>query len=345
MPQTLPSNPPDQPPAIALLLTPAMRDTLLAPEAQARLAALGTVNAADRDPLTPEMLPALLDGAAVALTGWGTPPLTPELLAVRPKLALVAHAAGSIRKLLPLDAVASGRLRVTHAAAFIADAVAEFVIAQTLGFLRAPHLHDAGLKAGEGWFDLRRRHLGRLLGAMTVGIVGAGYVGRAVIRLFTAFGCRVLVADPQLTADQAGGLGVELVPLDRLLREADIVSLHAPVLPETERMIGARELGLMRDGAILINSARSRLVDQAAQYDTLRTGRIHALLDVFDVEPLPADDPLRTLPNVWLAPHAAGHTADTYKRQGAAAVDDIARFLGGEPLRHEILPRQLATMA
>ncbi|WP_342361849.1 hydroxyacid dehydrogenase [Terrarubrum flagellatum] len=331
-------------PIVAVLLAPAMREMMLTKEAQARLADVAEVRIHDAA-VDAAALPKLLDGASAALTGWGTPPLTAEILAAHPDLRLVAHSAGSIRKLVPLDAVAEGRPRVTHAAQFIAAAVAEFVIAQTLSVLRSPHRHDAGMKAGEGWFDLRERYRGRLLGAMTVGIVGAGYVGRAVIALFKAFGCRVLVNDPQLTAERVQALGVEITSLDDLLKSCDVISLHAPALPETERMIGAHEFALLRDGALFINTARSLIVDQQVQFEALRSGRFNAILDVFDIEPLPPDDPLRGLPNVWLSPHAAGHSADTYALQGGAAVDDIARFLRGEPLRHEVSPAMLATMA
>jgi phosphoglycerate dehydrogenase-like enzyme len=227
----------------------------------------------------------------------------------------------------------------------IAESVAEFVIAQTLSILREPHRHDAGMKAGEGWLDLRQRYLGRLLGAQTVGLVGAGYVGRLVIGLFRAFGCRLLVSDPYLTAEKAAELGVERASLDEVLSGSDIVSLHAPALPETRHMIGAAQLAQLRDGCLFINTARPALVDEAALLAALRTGRFTAALDVFDQEPLPADSPFRSLPNVVLSPHAAGHSEDSHKRQGTTTVDEIRRFLAGEPLRHRVTPAMLATMA
>src|SRR3546814_2041783 len=111
---------------------------------------------------TPDTLPGLAEGAGVALTGWGTPPITAELLARRPALTFVSHSAGSVRRLVPGEAIESGRLKVSHVAIHIAEAVAEFVLAQTLSILREPHLHDAGMKAGKPWFELRERHLGRL---------------------------------------------------------------------------------------------------------------------------------------------------------------------------------------
>jgi phosphoglycerate dehydrogenase-like enzyme len=110
-------------------------------------------------------------------------------------------------------------------------------------------------------------------------------------------------------------------------------------------MIGKREFALMRDGACFVNTARSSLVDQDAMLHELRKGRISAALDVFDEEPLPVTSPLRSLPNVILTPHVASHTINTHLRQGELAVDEVARFVKGQPLRYAVTPEMLATMA
>jgi phosphoglycerate dehydrogenase-like enzyme len=123
------------------------------------------------------------------------------------------------------------------------------------------------------------------------------------------------------------------------------VSIHAPSLPSTRGMIGARQLRLMKDGAALINTARGALVDEAALVEALRENRFTAVLDVYETEPLPDDSPLRSLPNAVLAPHAAGHTHETYLRQGSTAVDATLRFLAGEPLRNEVTKAMLPNMA
>lgn len=329
---------------VAVLLAPEMRRKILSGEAERLLAGLGEIRSAGDEKLTEDRLAELLRGAAACLTGWGTPMLTSSLLVRCPDLRLVAHSAGSVRRLVPDEAIQGG-LQVSHAAIHIAEAVAEFVLAEILLQLRRPDGHDHGMKAGEAWFDLRARHLGRLLGAVHVGLVGAGYVGRLVIGLLRPFGCRISVHDPYLSAGRAAELGVESVPLDTLLSSCDIVSLHAPVLPETRGMIGAAELARLRDGCFFINTARAALVDEAALLAELRKGRFDAMLDVFAEEPLPLDHPFRGLPNLRLAPHAAGHTADTYHRQGLSMVQEIGRLLAGEPLRHPVTPAMLATMA
>jgi phosphoglycerate dehydrogenase-like enzyme len=170
-------------------------------------------------------------------------------------------------------------------------------------------------------------------------------VGRVVIRLVKAFGCRVLVADPLLTSECARALGVERRDLAVLLAESDVISLHAPLLPETRGMIGAAELARLKDGALFINTARAHLVDEAALLKELESGRIHACLDVFTDEPLSADSPFRHLANVTISPHAAGHSAETHLWQGRAMADEIRRFINGEPLHYEISQTMILSMA
>lgn len=335
---------PGETPTVAVVIPSAMRRQILTPETEQQLAGFAKVVSPQGETVTADELAAALDGAVACLTGWGTPPLTGDMLRDHPDLRLVAHTAGSIRRLIPEGAMECG-LRVSHAAGVIADAVVEQVITGALLCLRPLHKIDQEMKSGGEWMELRERYPGRLLGAQTVGIVGAGYVGRLMIRLFQAFGCKVLVADPFLDDQRASALGVERRDVATLMQEADIVSLHAPVLPETEGMVGATELASLRDNGIFINAARSALVDEAALLDELRSGRIMAVLDVFDDEPLPQGSPFRTLANVVISPHSAGHTIDSHFRQGTAMVAEIQRFLHDESLQYEVTPAMLATMA
>ncbi len=332
-------------PVVALLLPIESRQKILAEATEEHLASIATVIAPAAERVTPEDMPILLSEADAALTGWGTPTFSRDDLTSAAKLSFIAHAAGSIHYLGLAEAMTSGRLRVSHAAGLIADAVAEFVVAQAFHHLRGPYRQDADLRAGIEWFEVRRRNLGQLLGAQTIGIVGAGYVGRIVIQLLLAFKAKVLVYDPFLTAKQAAALGGASRSLDDLFEESDIVSLHAPVLPETMRMIGAEQLAKLRDDALFINTARAALVDEAALLAALRQGRLKAALDVFDNEPLSFDNPFKVLPNASLSPHSAGHTIDTYRRQGQALVEEIERFFKGEPLKHEIEKKMLKIMA
>ncbi|MDO3435065.1 hydroxyacid dehydrogenase [Rhizobium sp. CBN3] len=336
----------EQTSVIAVLLTEKTRRMMLDDAATAELNALGEVrwptgaviDAADAD--------RLLQGATACLTGWGTPPFDAATRQRHPQLALVAHSAGSIRTLVPARLFDEG-LRVSHAASKIAASVAEFVVAEALLSMRGIHRLHAQLRGGGEWLDVRAAVPQRLLGARTVGIVGAGYVGRAVMRLLVPFGCRVLVVDPYLDEREAAALGVVSVALEDALVQSEVISLHAPVLPETRRMIGARELALLRPGALFINTARAELVDETALLAEIRSGRIEAALDVFDNEPLPPDSPFRdpALANLTISPHTAGHTEEAHFAQGQAMVDEIGRLLRREPLRHEVTRAMLERMA
>src|SRR5215472_13449105 len=218
-------------PLVTVLIPERWRERVLSAEAAAQLAALAEVRwPAGPDPLGEE-LPGLLGGRGVCLTGWGTPRLTEELLAGLPELKLVAHTAGSVRFLLPADVLKRG-VRVSHAAAVMAEAVAEHVVAQALLSLQGLHVMDARMRGGE-WDTIRESVSRHLLGGQVVGVWGAGRVGREVIRLLRAFRCAILVADPYLDLAAAESLGAELVSLEELFLRADVVSLHAPLLPET----------------------------------------------------------------------------------------------------------------
>jgi phosphoglycerate dehydrogenase-like enzyme len=155
----------------------------------------------------------------------------------------------------------------------------------------------------------------------------------------------VLLTDPFVGAGDPICEHVRLVELDELLRTSDVVSIHAPSLPSTRNMIGARELGLMRDGATLINTARGSLVDEAALIAELQTSRIQAVIDVTDPEIPSKSSPLYDLPNVFLTPHVAGAAGTERLRLGLMAVEEIERFIAGEPLRYAIEPALLERIA
>jgi len=133
--------------------------------------------------------------------------------------------------------------------------------------------------------------------------------------------------------------------LDEIFAQCPIVTLQAPPTKETYHMVGAKQLALLQDGAVFINTARSHLVDEAALLDELRKGRFVAALDVFDQEPLPEDSPFRQLDNVVITPHIAGHSAQARRRQGQEMADEIARFLAGEPLHYPVTVEMLEIMA
>jgi phosphoglycerate dehydrogenase-like enzyme len=332
-------------PRVALIVPSNRLGETYTPEALRELDQFADVRRAEGDSTEiAAQLPKLLAEADACLTSWGTPPLTEEVLSQAKCLRLVAHAAGSVKRLIPENTFERG-ITVCHAANVIADAVVEMTILTILLGLRRVHDMDRALKAGRTWQDAAAISEGRLLSAQTVGLVGLGYVGRKVTRLLSAFGPRILAYDPYLNEADAGALGVERATLTDLFDLSTVVSIHAPITPETHHLVGAAELSRLRDGAIFINCARSWIVDQDALLGELRTGRFWAALDVFDQEPLPVDSPFRTLDNVLITPHRAGHSADTHRRQGLAMIEEVRRFFKGEPLQYQISPEAFARMA
>ncbi|MFJ8741264.1 hydroxyacid dehydrogenase [Embleya sp. NPDC127516] len=292
------------------------------------------------DPTDVETLRAAFGIADVVVSSWGMPRLTGELLAAAPRVGLLAHTGAAITPVVGADAFARG-VRVTQAGQGMARSVAEVALAFTLALLHQTHRYDHALRGGREWETASiapARH--EVLGAR-IGVVGASRTGRAYIEVTRALGARVQVADPTLSAADAADLGVELVELDRLLTTSRIVALHAPSLPATRHLIGARELALLADGAGLVNTARSWLVDERALLAELRTGRIEAALDVYDAEPLPVDHAFRALPNVLLTPHRAAGTVECRRRQGDIVLDEVERYLTGRPLAHEVGPEAL----
>jgi phosphoglycerate dehydrogenase-like enzyme len=318
---------------------------MFTPAALDRLGALGEVTrAAGTRADIAAALPALLSDADVLVTGWGAPPIPETALAGAPRLRLIAHAAGSIKGIVPLAALTGG-IAVCHAAGAIADAVAEMTLLLMLACLRDLRRLDAGMRAGAPWSARPPGYDPRLLAGKAVGLVGGGNVARRALRLLAPFGPTVRLYDPTLTPARAADLGVELADLDDLFRLSEIVSNHAPITPATRHMIGERQLGLLPDGAVFINTARAWAIDQEALLRELRTGRISAALDVFEPEPLPPDSPFRALDNVILTPHEAGHAREARARQGMAMVEEIERFLAGRPLQHQVTAEQYPIMA
>lgn len=208
------------------------------------------------------------------------------------------------------------------------QSVAEWTIGAAIAGLRKFDVFDRQMKTGTKWPNWRGV-AGQLNGS-TVGLVGLGRVGRHVLRYLKPFDVRILVCDPALTPEKATELSVEVVDLHTLLRTADVISLHAPVLPQTKAMIGAHELGLIRDGALLINSARAWLLDNDAFRAEMAKRRFRAYLDVFEPEPPAEEDILRTLDNVVMTPHVAGTTDAMFLRCGRLAIEALRKQLIGQ---------------
>src|SRR5438067_874739 len=333
-------------PNILVLPKPSLYRQLFSRESDTALRGLGRVefHDAERD-LSSHELAERIGEFNVVVTGWRSPKFTDEVLAEAKKLKLIVHSAGSIRFMLDEAAIGNG-FAVSTVAASMAPAVAETTLLFTMLLLRGTHEQDRALKAGEDWMAVKTAGMGEEIAGQKVGMIGAGHVGRAAIGLLGRVGADVYVYDPFLKEDMARQMGAQKIDsLDELLTSCRIVSMHAPATPETHHMIGPRELALMRDGSMFINTGRSWTIDGDALLAELRTGRISAAIDVFDEEPLPVESEYRKLPNVIITPHLGAATVQCRLRQGSMTVDEVRRFVEGQPLKYAVTRAMLATMA
>jgi phosphoglycerate dehydrogenase-like enzyme len=333
-------------PKVALAWAPPLAPFLFGPAQHERLRAVADL--ADPEPLTrfdDARAARLLAEVEILLTSWGCPRIDGAVLARAPRLRAVVHAAGTVKGHVDPACWERG-VQVSSAAAANAVPVAEYTVA-------------AILLAGKRAFRLQRLYrelrgfrlwwnevppLGNR--GRVVGIVGASRIGRLVLERLRPYDFERLVYDPFLRDEDARAFGAERVTdLDELLRRADVVSLHAPLLPETRGLLDRRRLALLRDGAVLVNTARGALVDQTALADELVSGRIDAVIDVTEPEVLPADSLLYELPNVFLTPHIAGALGSETQRLADLALDEIERLTRGEPLAHEVRREDLGRVA
>jgi len=252
-----------------------------------------------------------------------------DLLAAAPRLRVVGRLGVGLDN-IDTDACGARRVAVIPATGANARAVAEYVICAAMLLLRGAYASAADVANG-GW---PRAALsgGREIGGKTLGVVGFGSIGRLVARLGGALGMRVVGFDTQIAATDPAWKdeGVEPASLDALLAGAEVVTLHVPLCDATRHLIDAGRLAQMKRGAVLINTARGGVVDEAALAAALGSGHLGgAALDVFEREPLPAASPLAGCPNLLLTPHVAGITLESNARVSALVAEGVEAVLGG----------------
>jgi phosphoglycerate dehydrogenase-like enzyme len=293
------------------------------------------------EPATHADLLNLLPQADACLTSWGVAQLDAEVIAVAVRLKAVAHMGSSVKRFVS-DALWERDIHVTSAG----PALAEDVAITTLGLMivglkriwpLAQHVREGGWRESPAWPSRELRH-------KVIGVIGASHVGRHLIRLLKPFDVQILLYDPFVTAEQMAEMGAEKVELEILLRRADVVTLHAPAKSDTYHLLDAARLALMKDDALLINTARGTLIDETALVAELSQGRFFAFLDVTDPEPPALDSPLHRLENVVVAPHLAGCIEDC-SHMGAMAVEELRRFFAGEPPLYQIKPDMFSRIA
>ena len=268
---------------------------------------------------------AVLDGAEAAIVG--VEPYTPRVLDSCPSLRIISRT-GVGYDAIDVDAATARGVVVATTPGTNHHSVAEAAVALLLAAMRRIAFADRQMRTS-GW---NPRPYGVELRGQTVGVVGTGLIGKEVVRRLQGWGVRMLLSDvvqDHLFAEQHGARYVER---DELLRASDAITLHAPLLPSTRHLIDESALRTMKPTAYLVNTARGPLVDEAAVARALAEGRLAgAALDVFEVEPLPADSPLLGLDNVTLTQHVAGVTVESMRAMTAMAVDSVVRVLRGEP--------------
>jgi glyoxylate reductase len=272
---------------------------------------------------------------ALAVVGRGIDERTLDLF---PGLKLVANY-GVGYDGVDVAAAAARGVAVTNTPGVLDAATADLTIALILAVRRRVVEADTFLRAGRwGTEWVATTLLGQEVSGATLGIVGLGRIGRAVARRARGFDMRLLYTKrDRLDAADEDELGLDFRPLDELLAECDIVTLHVPLTTETERLIDTRRLALLRDGACLVNTSRGAVVDEGALIDELASGRIRAGLDVFVDEPnIP--DRLRNLPTVVLAPHIGSATRETREAMTRVLVDNIKAAAEGRELPNRVYP-------
>jgi phosphoglycerate dehydrogenase-like enzyme len=258
-------------------------------------------------------------------------PVTAAMIDAAPRLKLIQKIGVGVDA-IDVDHARQRGVTVCNMPGTNTAAVAEMTLALMLACLRRLPTMTRGMRDGSSW-----EHSGAMgdglgeIGGRTVGLVGFGAVPQRLVPALEALGARIVATSRRQRAD------IDFMPLDELLGSADIVSLHLPATAETHRILDAGRIAMMKPGAILINTARGRLVDEAALTAALASGRLAAAgLDVFMTEPVPAENPLLRLPNVVATPHVAWLTRETLRRSLDVALENAARLAAGRPLLHVI---------
>ncbi|MEP7216113.1 MAG: D-glycerate dehydrogenase [Anaerolineaceae bacterium] len=281
-------------------------------------------------PPSPEALRAALAGADAVLS-MVTDRIDGPLLEASPRLRIIANMAVGYDNVDPSVAAAAG-VWLTNTPGVLAETTADMAFALLMAAARNVVASDRDTRAG-GWRTWSpTAFLGQDVFGATLGIVGLGEIGSALARRAAGFKMRVLYSSRTQKAALEAALGVVRVPFEDLLRQADFVSLHTPLTPQTERLMSRPQFALMKRSAVLINTARGRVVDQDALVAALQSGEIAgAALDVTDPEPLPLEHPLFSQPNVIITPHIASASLATRAKMAEMAAENILAVLSGRP--------------
>lgn len=328
---------------ISILVNDRWKEKVFSKAHYSRLGELGKVNIyrGDERFSDREYILDFLKGTEVLITSWESPALDAGMLEACPSLRGVIHAAGSVKPIVTEDFIAR-KIRLASSAVELSRGVAETTLGIAISACKRMFSLSADTKRG-----MWRENFNTITDfyGIKIGVIGAGCAGRWFIKLLGSFCVDICVYDPYLSEDEIHNMGAEKCGLNELMLSCDVISIHAPSVPETFHMINRENLSLIKDGAVLINTARGRLIDEAALIEECRGGRFTAVLDVTSPEPPAADSELRSLPNIILLPHIAGVTTNGVRRIGEHVCKEVKHLLSGEKMECELDLTKLGIMA
>ncbi len=316
-----------------------VRDSFIPPVLAERLEREFSVrwNPLDRN-YTEEELAREIGDAQVCLTGWGNAEITERVLAAAPDLRVIAHTGGTVASLVG-DAVYDRGIKVLSGNEIYARSVGEGVICYMLAALRDIPKYAACVQ-NEGWSAPDWQNEGLL--DQKVGLIGFGAVARYTAEMLRAFGVELFICSGHMTEAEAAAYGAKKASMEEIFASCKVVSLHMAATPATYHQVDARLLSTLQEGALLVNTARGSVIDEAALAKELRKKRFKAILDVYEQEPLPAESPLRGLDNCILIPHMGGPTLDRRKFVTKALLDECRRVLEKGEASYLEIDRQTA---
>lgn len=307
------------------------RDTFITEFSMERLQSLGnvTLNPYERDYTTDELKEAL-KGIDIVFCCWGSAQYNEDLLSAADSLKVIAYCAGSVAG-VATPAVYEKGIAMLAANCVFAESVAESCICYTMVGLRRIEHYSSNVRKGL-WRDVLFYNEGIM--DRTIGLVGFGAIAKKFVEFLKPYRNKILVYSGHLTEEEAKKYGVTRATLEEVFEKSDVVSIHQGLNDRTYHMVKREHLDLMKEGSLLVNTARGAVIDEKELIEVLKTGRINAVLDVFEEEPPAPDSILRKLPNVTILPHMGGPTIDRRQYCVTKLVDDIEKLMAGEKLEN-----------
>ena len=312
-----------------------VRNTFFTPLSKKYIESLGNVtyNPNERN-YTKEELKEALKGIDVVFCGWGSALYDEEILEAADSLKIIAYTAGSLAGVVGED-VYNKNILVLGANCVFAESVAEACVCYTMVGLRKIEKYAKRMRDGL-WKDPQFYNEGIM--DRTIGLIGFGAIAQKFVEFLKPFRVKILVHSGHLTEEEAGKYGVEKATLNEVFEKSDVISIHQSLSERTYHMIGKDQFDLMKEGSLLINTARGPVLNEDDLIDVLKTGKINAVLDVYEKEPLPVDSPLRSIENVTTIPHMGGPTIDRRQYCVIKLCEDIVKYNNGNRDVETLIP-------